>query len=59
MYPGLEDAHEQFIDTFDEMEGQLDKEMERAKELRKKVDDDPGKLHDLSVLRPSADNHRF
>jgi hypothetical protein len=39
----LEDAHEQFIDTFDEMEGQLEKEMDRIKDLRAKVDKDPGK----------------
>jgi hypothetical protein len=43
LHPGVEDAHEQFIDTFDEMEGQLEKEMDRIKELRAKVDKDPGK----------------
>jgi elongator complex protein 1 len=47
LHPGLDDAHEQFMDTFDEMEGQLGKEMNRIKELRDKVDQDPGKSADI------------
>jgi elongator complex protein 1 len=42
LYPGLDDAQEQFIDTFDEMENQLEKEMDRIKELSKKLDSDAG-----------------
>lgn len=43
MYPGLEDAHEQLVDVYDEMEGQLDKEVSRVTELMKKMAEDPGK----------------
>lgn len=35
------------MDTFDEMEGQLVKEMSRIKELRAKVDHDPGEPMDM------------
>lgn len=42
VYPGLEDAHEQLIDVFDEMEGQLDKEVSRVAELVVKMGEDPG-----------------
>lgn len=44
VYPGLEDAHEQLIDVFDEMEGQLDKEVSRVAELVVKMGEDPGEL---------------
>jgi elongator complex protein 1 len=43
VYPGLEDAHEQLLDVFDEMEGQLDKEVSRVAELVVKMGEDPGK----------------
>jgi len=43
LHPGLDDAHEQFMDTFDEMETQLGKEMARINELKQKLDQDPGK----------------
>jgi hypothetical protein len=43
LHPGLDDAHEQFMDTFDEMETQLSKEMARINELKQKLDQDPGK----------------
>lgn len=42
VYPGLEDAHEQLLDVFDEMEGQLDKEVSRVAELVDKMGKDPG-----------------
>jgi elongator complex protein 1 len=45
VHPGLEDAHEQLIDVFDEMEGQLDKEVSRVAELVVKMGEDPGKWH--------------
>ncbi|KAJ9102595.1 hypothetical protein QFC21_002996 [Naganishia friedmannii] len=41
VYPGLEDAHEQLVDVYDEMEGQLDKEVFRVAELLQKMVDDP------------------
>ena len=56
LHPGLDDAHEQFMDTFDEMEGQLDKEMKRIKDLRSKVDQDPGESAEICRL-PSKDIH--
>ncbi|WWD21132.1 hypothetical protein CI109_105613 [Kwoniella shandongensis] len=34
IHPGLEEAHEALVEVFDEMEGQLDKEMKRIAELR-------------------------
>jgi elongator complex protein 1 len=42
LHPGLDDAHEQFVDTFDEMETQLGKELARIAELKQKLDQDPG-----------------
>jgi hypothetical protein len=44
LHPGLDDAHEQFMDTFDEMETQLGKEMDRVTELKQKLDQDPGEI---------------
>ncbi|KAJ9111710.1 hypothetical protein QFC19_001070 [Naganishia cerealis] len=41
VYPGLEDAHEQLVDVYDEMEGQLDKEVSRVAELIHKMAEDP------------------
>ncbi|KAJ9121784.1 hypothetical protein QFC22_002406 [Naganishia vaughanmartiniae] len=41
VYPGLEDAHEQLVDVYDEMEGQLDKEVSRVAELIQKMAEDP------------------
>lgn len=38
----MEDAHEQLVDVFDEMEGQLDKEVSRVAELVAKMGEDPG-----------------
>ncbi|KAK8843352.1 hypothetical protein IAR55_007009 [Kwoniella newhampshirensis] len=34
IHPGLEEAHEAIMEVFEEMEGQLDKEMKRIMELR-------------------------
>jgi elongator complex protein 1 len=42
IYPGLEDAHEELTEIFEEMKGQLDKEMKRIAELRKVLEEDPG-----------------
>jgi elongator complex protein 1 len=42
IHPGLEDAQQDLTDVFDEMRGQLDKEMKRIAELRKILQDDPG-----------------
>lgn len=42
LYPGLDDANEQFIDSFDEMESQLDKEMKRLAELKDVMREDVG-----------------
>ncbi|WVW79282.1 hypothetical protein I302_101249 [Kwoniella bestiolae CBS 10118] len=41
IHPGLEEAHEALMETFEEMEGQLDKEVNRLKELRKIRENDP------------------
>nr|XP_018259126.1 elongator complex protein 1 [Kwoniella dejecticola CBS 10117]OBR81284.1 elongator complex protein 1 [Kwoniella dejecticola CBS 10117] len=43
--PGLEEAHEALMETFEEMEGQLDKEMNRLKELRKIRESDPEQFY--------------
>lgn len=40
--PGLEEAHEALGEVFEEMEGQLDKEIERIRELLRVKQDDPG-----------------
>jgi elongator complex protein 1 len=42
IYPGLEDANEELTEVFEEMRGQLDKEMKRIAELRKVMEEDPG-----------------
>ena len=55
VYPGLEDAHEQLIDVFDEMEGQLDKEMSRVGELVDKMGEDPGEWD--RTTRESVDSY--
>ncbi|WWC91266.1 uncharacterized protein L201_006209 [Kwoniella dendrophila CBS 6074] len=41
IHPGLEEAHEALTETFEEMEGQLDKEVNRLKELKKIRENDP------------------
>ncbi|WVR09089.1 hypothetical protein IAU60_006151 [Kwoniella sp. DSM 27419] len=41
IHPGLEEAHEELVEVFDEMDGQLDKEMKRIMELRKIRETDP------------------
>lgn len=43
IHPGLEDAQEELSEVFEEMRGQLDKEMKRIAELRKVLEEDPGK----------------
>jgi len=43
IHPGLEDAHEELSEVFEEMRGQLEKEMKRIAELRKVLEEDPGK----------------
>lgn len=35
VHPAIEDAHEALAEVFEEMDGQLDKEMSRIQELRK------------------------
>jgi elongator complex protein 1 len=40
----LEDANEALIEVFDEMDGQLDKEMSRIEELRRVRRENPGQL---------------
>lgn len=42
IHPGLENAQEALVEVFEEMEGQLDKEVARLAELRKIRADDPG-----------------
>jgi len=54
IYPGLEDANEELTEVFEEMRGQLDKEMKRIAELRKVMEEDPGEFHVTSLQR-SAD----
>lgn len=44
IYPGLEDAHEALSEVFDEMQGQLDKEVERVRELMRLRRSDPGEF---------------
>jgi hypothetical protein len=55
--PGLEDAHEALSEVFEEMNGQLDKEIERIRELMRLRRDDPGEksaaLHACRT-RPTA-----
>ncbi|OCF72658.1 elongator complex protein 1 [Kwoniella mangroviensis CBS 8886] len=41
IHPGLEEAHEALMETFEEMEGQLDKEVNRLKDLRRIRENDP------------------
>nr|XP_019009784.1 elongator complex protein 1 [Kwoniella pini CBS 10737]OCF48565.1 elongator complex protein 1 [Kwoniella pini CBS 10737] len=45
IHPGLEEAHEALMETFEEMEGQLDKEMNRLKDLRKIRENDPEQFY--------------
>lgn len=42
IHPGLDDAQEALLEVFEEMEGQLDKEVARLAELRKIRTEDPG-----------------
>lgn len=42
IHPGLDDAHESLTEVFEEMSGQLDKEMARLGELRRIRLEDPG-----------------
>lgn len=42
IHPGLDDVQESLSETFEEMRGQLDKEMNRLKELRMIRNDDAG-----------------
>jgi elongator complex protein 1 len=42
IHPGLDEAHELLTELFEEMGGQLDKEMKRLADLRRIWDDDPG-----------------
>lgn len=49
IHPGLEEAHEVLAEVFDEMEGQLNKEIERIRELMRVRQDDPGELHSAPV----------
>ena len=51
LYPGLDDAHEQCVDVFDEMEGQLDKEVNRVKELMVKIEQSPGASTIVKTIR--------
>ena len=45
IHPGLDDATESLTEVFEEMQGQLDKEMKRIAELRVIREEDPGKSH--------------
>lgn len=47
IHPGLEEAHEALIEVFEEMDGQLDKETRRLKELNEIREKDYG-TSDLS-----------
>lgn len=42
IHPGLDDATENLTEIFEEMHGQLDKEMKRIAELRVIREEDPG-----------------
>lgn len=42
IHPGLEEAHEALIEVFEEMDGQLDKETKRLKELNEIREKDYG-----------------
>jgi hypothetical protein len=42
IHPGLDDAHESLMEVFEEMQGQLEKEMSRLDELRQIREQDPG-----------------
>lgn len=48
IHPGLEEAHEALIEVFEEMDGQLDKETRRLKELNEIREKDYG-TSDLSL----------
>lgn len=45
IHPGLEEAHEALIEVFEEMDGQLDKETKRLKELNEIREKDHGTLY--------------
>lgn len=54
IHPGLEEAHETLIEVFEEMDGQLDKETKRLKELNEIREKDHGTLYLFFLLyRPS------
>lgn len=54
IHPGLEEAHEALIEVFEEMDGQLDKETKRLKELNEIREKDHGTLYLFFLLyRPS------
>lgn len=57
IYPGLEDAHEELTEVFEEMRGQLDKEMKRIVELRKVLEDDPGESRLLDMVHTDGQIH--
>lgn len=47
--PALDDAHEELSEVFEEIEGQLDKEMKRLAFLKKLRLEDPGECNDLCM----------
>ena len=49
--PGLEDAQESLVEVFEEMEGQLDKEVARLEDLKKIRSSDPGQSTILTSAR--------
>lgn len=51
IHPGLEDAHEVLSEVFDEMEGQLVKEIERIRELMRIRHEDPGGYSPSPITR--------
>jgi elongator complex protein 1 len=61
IHTGLEDAQETLMDVFDEMEGQLDKEMNRIEELvgpGGKMETDPGAFPPCLVVEKTSANLR-
>ena len=55
--PGMEEAHEALLEVFEEMEGQLDKEVARLRALKQLRLDDPGDLIRLGILNVADGRH--
>ena len=55
VWPGMDDAQEGLVEAFEEMEGQLDKEVARLETLKVLRREDPGEMTASYTLRHKAD----